>query len=274
MSRFIDDSIRLLKAIDNYRTRGAQNDVGSIEALHLNTASDGSVVAEFYVSPPDDYTLTAYLDGNELHVENERGESVFDYADEQGWTKEDVDAMRTVNEDASLSEDLDDYRDWTVTVNFGGYVGGDENYDVWANSEEMAIERALEEAENDLEALNVEQTDDDEWEINIGFAGYIGVENQYTAHGADEDEAIADAIEQAKDDLSAEIAEEDSENLEESWEDDVAMVEEFEAWYDSLSIQEQNAVDDLADEMELPGYDTCTAGELAQLHDAYISGRM
>lgn len=45
----------------------------------------------------------------------------------------------------------------------------------------------------------------------------------------------------------------------------------FEDWYQLLSEEDQIIVDELADEMELPNYEDCTSGELAQLHDNFIS---
>lgn len=47
--------------------------------------------------------------------------------------------------------------------------------------------------------------------------------------------------------------------------------EQFLKWYDRLPVEDQEAIDDLADDMGLPLYEDCTGAELAQLHDAFIS---
>ena len=42
----------------------------------------------------NDYYLFAWIDNKELHIENDRGESVFDYADCYDWSEEDVKYMK------------------------------------------------------------------------------------------------------------------------------------------------------------------------------------
>ena len=51
---------------------------------------------------------------------------------------------------------------YTVSVNFGGYIGCDEEYTVDANSEEEAIDLAMDEAMEDLsfEVVGVEEYED------------------------------------------------------------------------------------------------------------------
>ena len=49
---------------------------------------------------------------------------------------------------------------------------------------------------------------------------------------------------------------------------------DFDAWYDALDSEDQNEVDDMADEMDLPTYDECTDGELSQLKDAFESRKV
>ena len=100
------------------------------------------------------------------------------------------------------SEELKEYK---VSVNFGGFIGGDEEYSVDATSDEEAENEAIEMAADDLNPEDVNQIDDDEWEVTISFAGFIGVEDTYTVFADDEDEAIGAAIEEAKWDLTAEI---------------------------------------------------------------------
>ena len=51
---------------------------------------------------------------------------------------------------------------YTVSVNFGGYIGCDEEYTVDANSEEEAIDLAMDKAMEDLsfEVVSVEEYED------------------------------------------------------------------------------------------------------------------
>lgn len=97
------------------------------------------------------------------------------------------------------------YNTYTIEVNFGGFIGADEEYEVDAANEDDAIDEALEMAKDDLNILNLKKTDEDEYEATVGFRGYAGVENVYTVYARDEDEAREDAIEEASNDLSAEV---------------------------------------------------------------------
>lgn len=235
MSKFIDESIRLLKAIDNYRARGAQDEEGSIEALHLNTDSNGSVVAEFYVSKPDDYTLTAYLEGNELHVENERGESVFNYADEHGWTEDDVNSMKNINEDYVEEEEGD------------------------PSVIRVIADLAVEPGYNDVAIANSVLDNISDF-ITKEFGNRVASLDLTYSYNDVQNDYDTDDIKRAL-------------GLTESYYNDYAEdIEWFFDWYDSLSGDEQEEVDCLADEMGLDIYDNCSASELSQLHDAHVSG--
>lgn len=59
------------------------------------------------------------------------------------------------------AENIEDDGDgqYTVTINFAGYIGSDEDYTVYAESEEEAEQLALEEAKNDLEVISVNGED-------------------------------------------------------------------------------------------------------------------
>ena len=50
---------------------------------------------------------------------------------------------------------------YTVTINFGGYIGCEETYEVDADSREEAEERALYEAMADLEVVDIEESEDE-----------------------------------------------------------------------------------------------------------------
>lgn len=60
-------------------------------------------------------------------------------------------------------------------------------------------------AKDDLETVDETQVDDDEWEVSVGFAGFIGVEETYTVYADSEEEAIDAALQEAQDNLSAEV---------------------------------------------------------------------
>lgn len=95
---------------------------------------------------------------------------------------------------------------YTVTVNFAGYMGADNDYDVNEANEDDAISAALEQARDDLSVEDIEEVDEGEYEVHVGFCGYIGVEEVYTVTADSEDEASDDALDYAYDDLSAEIS--------------------------------------------------------------------
>lgn len=93
---------------------------------------------------------------------------------------------------------LEDYETYTITVNFAGFIGADITYEEVASTLEEAEELAIEDAADDLTIESVEQVDDDEFEVTVGFGGYIGVENSYTVFADSEEDAELEAIEEAK----------------------------------------------------------------------------
>lgn len=108
--------------------------------------------------------------------------------------------------------------EYEVSVNFGGYVGADNIYTVYANDEEEAEDLAIEDAKSDLNFLDIVETDDGEWEVTIGFCDFIGVEETYQVYADDENSAFDAAVADAEWDLTAEVidsAEEDEEDEEE-----------------------------------------------------------
>ncbi len=56
-------------------------------------------------------------------------------------------------------------KDYRVTVNFGGYIGCDTTYEVYADDEDDAIEQARELALEDC-SFEIEDEEDDEEEDN------------------------------------------------------------------------------------------------------------
>jgi len=90
---------------------------------------------------------------------------------------------------------------FSITVSFGGYIGADEIYEVYADSEDEAIDEALDDAFENLEVEDVVETARDTWEVTIGFAGMIGVEETYEVEASNEEDACDAALEMARDDL-------------------------------------------------------------------------
>ena len=56
-----------------------------------------------------------------------------------------------------------DEGEYVVTVSFNGFIGCENQYDVYAENEEEATELALEESENDLEGEIVDSDEEDEY---------------------------------------------------------------------------------------------------------------
>lgn len=102
-----------------------------------------------------------------------------------------------------------DLKDYTVIVTFATYVGSEEEFNVFAASEEEASEQALELARDELSMEDVTQIDDDEWEVTINWAGFIGIDETYTVTADSEEDAIDQAIEEASWDLSVDEVNED-----------------------------------------------------------------
>ena len=90
-------------------------------------------------------------------------------------------------------------------VNFGGWIGADETY--FADSEEDALDQAF----DNLDVIECEQIDDDEWCVTVGYCGYIGVENEYNVIADDEEGAYDAALEEARWDLQVEGEDEEDE---------------------------------------------------------------
>ena len=96
-------------------------------------------------------------------------------------------------------------------VTFCGFIGSDEIYEVEADNEEEALEEINEQATSDLEVLDVEQVDDDEYEVTIRFAGFIGIEETYTVYADSEEDAEFNATDEAAMDLNIELSDEEDE---------------------------------------------------------------
>ena len=94
-----------------------------------------------------------------------------------------------------------EFNDYEVIVDFGGYIGGDEVYEVFAESRDDAESQALDLAKDDLTIEDINEFDEGEWEVEVGFAGFIGVSEVYTVYADSEEEASEAAIEEAADDL-------------------------------------------------------------------------
>ena len=107
----------------------------------------------------------------------------------------------------SQTIEASDIRNFTAEVNYGGFVGADESYDILATDEDDAYDQALDLVRDDLSIEDSVEVDEGEWEVTVGFAGFIGVENTYTVYENNEEDACDAAIEEAMDDISIDIFE-------------------------------------------------------------------
>lgn len=98
-----------------------------------------------------------------------------------------------------------EYKTYEVNINFAGLIGADEAFTVEAENEDDACNEAIELAKDELTIEDIAQIDDDEWEVTVGFCGFIGVEEIYTVYADSEDEAEVEALTEAEWDLTPEI---------------------------------------------------------------------
>ena len=103
---------------------------------------------------------------------------------------------------------------YKVEVSFAGMIGAEEVYTVDAENDEEAISEALEQARDDLSIDDLTEVDEDEWEGDVGFCGYVGVSESYSVYATSEDEAYDEILEAAFDDLAGEIISVDDERAE------------------------------------------------------------
>lgn len=97
-------------------------------------------------------------------------------------------------------------KEYEVSVNFAGFVGCDENYQVLASSDEEAEEEAFNQAIDDLSVTDIEQISDDEFDVTVSFCTFVGCEETYTVYAEDEEDAEAKALDEASGDLSCFIS--------------------------------------------------------------------
>ena len=106
---------------------------------------------------------------------------------------------------SNLLENEQEGRYYDVVIGFGGYIGVEEEYHVYAMNRADAVGEALDnpgsEAEQDLSVDNIEDNGDGSYTCTVSFAGTIGADNEYTVYADSEEEAEMNAIEEAKSDL-------------------------------------------------------------------------
>ena len=83
---FIQNTLEIINAFAD-RYIGYVNESGDYTKI---TTVDEKVKFTFN----NDYSLLVWIENDELKIENERGESIFDYADCYEWTEEDVNYIR------------------------------------------------------------------------------------------------------------------------------------------------------------------------------------
>jgi hypothetical protein len=96
-------------------------------------------------------------------------------------------------------------RYYEVVVGFCGYIGVEQEYNVYAMNKADAASEALDnpgsEAEMELSADEITYNGDGTFDVTVSLAGLIGADNTYTVTASDEDEAEMYALEEAKGDL-------------------------------------------------------------------------
>ena len=101
---------------------------------------------------------------------------------------------------------------YKVEVGFAGYIDTLEEIEIDApvDSDENDLETILQDDSNIyLELLTIDEDDivelgDDGYEITVNFAGYIGADETYTVYAESIDDAIEEAYDAAKSDLTVE----------------------------------------------------------------------
>lgn len=112
--------------------------------------------------------------------------------------------MYGTKNESNLNEE-DEWNSFTVNIGFGGYIGAEQEYNISARNKDEAVFHALDEAgseaEQDLSVEEIEDVGDGEYEVEVGFAGLIGVSNNYTVRADNKEDAEMQALELAKEDL-------------------------------------------------------------------------
>lgn len=97
----------------------------------------------------------------------------------------------------------DAYADYDVVVSFGGYLGVEEELTVYAkvgpDAREDIMTAILDDYKYDLLEGEVVEFDADYgvYTVEVSFAGYIGVSEEFDIYADSEDEAIEQAIDDA-----------------------------------------------------------------------------
>lgn len=87
---FLQQTLEVLEAFTERYTRFV-NEQGDYTQI---TTVEDKLQFTFTNYLGSSYTLTAWISEGELHIENERGESIFDYAEENEWSESDVRFMK------------------------------------------------------------------------------------------------------------------------------------------------------------------------------------
>jgi len=128
---------------------------------------------------------------------------------------------------------------YKVEVGFAGYIDTLEEIEIDApvGSDETDLEEIILN-DNDLimSLLEIDEDDivelgDDGYEITVNFAGYIGVDEVYTIYAESIDDAIEEAYEAAKSDLTIESFEPLDYEDDEEGEEDYDYDQHSEEWY-------------------------------------------
>lgn len=94
--------------------------------------------------------------------------------------------------------------EYNVTIGFCGFIGVETERTIFAPADadkEDILYMVQEDYGDELLEGEVIEVDEDEYEVEVTFDGQIGSSEVYNVYASNEDEAIDDAIEEAKNDL-------------------------------------------------------------------------
>lgn len=88
---FIQETQKIIKTFHERYISKYDSERGDYHEIHSYIGNTGIHFVCFYI---EDYYLRAYFTDNEFHIENANGESIFNYANENNWSEEDIHFMK------------------------------------------------------------------------------------------------------------------------------------------------------------------------------------
>ena len=168
-------------------------------------------------------------------------------------------------------------RNYEVVVGFCGYIGVEQEYNVYAKSKADAACEALDnpgsEAEMELSADEITDNGDGTFDVTVSYAGLIGAENTYTVTAEDESEAEMYALEEAKGDLEILSIDGEEFSYDETFESSKIknkkeeLKEDTEEFNEGKYEEERNRLKEIADRMQSLLSEYCNEARVTSSHD-------